>query len=704
MAKRNFIIATFLSLFLMCGCSPSMGVVDYASMVNPFIGTDGPGNVYPGASAPFGMVQLSPDNGTGGWDRIAGYFYPDSTIAGFSSTHLSGTGAGDMYDVSFMPVTAPYRTAQGELGIYSTFKHSTESARAGYYSVMLDTYDIQVELTATERCGVQRYTFPKSDSAMVLLNLKKAMNWDATTRALIEVVDSKTVQGYRYSTGWATDQRVYFYTEFSEPFLEHHIADSVGRFVWNTDKGDEIIVKTAISGVSIEGAKRNFEAEVRGQSFDDVLSHTTRAWNEHLSKIKIEGGTDDEQVSFYTAMYHTMVAPTIFNDVDGSYRGGDMEVHKADFTNYSTFSLWDTYRTAHPLLTLTNPQRISDIVSSLIVFYDQHGALPVWNMWGNETDMMIGYHSVPVIVEAYLKGVEMDAPRALAACVASASQMNYRGIGDFVSKGYVPSQEIESVSKTLEYAYDDWCISVMARKMGETDIADEFYKRSQNYRNIFLHGFFQPKNSKGEFLGDFDPTLYTEHITESNGWQYRFAVQQDVEAMVELMGGETAFEAALDSMFSLAPLSTDSLPIFSTGMIGQYAHGNEPSHHIAYLYNYIGKPEKAAILADSIMRSQYSNTPDGICGNEDCGQMSAWYIMSAMGFYPVDPVALEYALGVPLFARATISLGEGRSFTIIKEGTTNIVKEYILNGKKLDSAFIKWSDIMAGGELLFVTQ
>lgn len=698
--KRNFVIALLLSTVLTWSCGA--GSSSYVEMVNPLIGTDGPGNVYPGASAPFGMVQLSPDGGLSGWDRIAGYFYPDTTIAGFSSTHLSGTGAGDLYDISFMPAVPPLRVGSGELGVYSRFSHSSEIARAGYYAVFLETYGIKVELTATERCGVQRYTFPETDAATVFLNLKKAMNWDATTKAMISVKDSSTIEGYRYSTGWATDQRVYFAVKFSKPFAEFSIADSIGRFVWSMDSDEELEITTAISGVSIEGAWRNYKAEVEGKSFDDILEQTTESWNHHLGKIKVQGGSKDEQISFYTALYRTMLAPTIFNDVDGSYRGADSAIHKGDFTNYSTFSLWDTYRTAHPLLTITNPDRISDMVSSLLAFYDQHGALPVWNMWGNETDMMIGYHSVPVIVEAYLKGVPMDAQRALAACVATASQKNYRGIGAYMLKGYVPSDQIESVSKTIEYAYDDYCISVMAEKMGKSAIAKEFSDRSKAYINVFNGSFFAPRDSSGNFLPDFEPKAYTHHITESNGWQYRFAVQQDVEAMVRLMGGGTAFEAALDSMFSLYPLPTDSLPIFSTGMIGQYAHGNEPSHHVAYLYNYIGRPAKTIALVDRIMRTQYSNTPGGLCGNEDCGQMSAWYVMSALGFYPVDPVSLTYALGIPMFDRATIDLPDGKTFTVIKQGKGTTPHKYILNDKELAEPFIKWSDIISGGQLTFV--
>lgn len=676
-----------------------------ARQVNPFIGTDGPGNVYPGASAPFGMVQLSPDNGTSGWDRIAGYFYPDTTIAGFSMTHLSGTGAGDLYDVSFMPATWPLKIGKGELGIYSTFSHDNERAWAGYYEVVLRDYGIKVELTASERCGFQRYTFPRSDSAFVFLNLKKSMNWDATKDAQIRVVDSVTVEGYRHSSGWAADQRVYFVTRFSTPFRGYTIKDSVARFEWATGEGEQIEVQTAISGVSIEGARKNFESEADGQNFNDVQKATEKSWNDHLARIAIEGGSKDERVSFYTAMYRTMIAPTIFSDVDGSYRGADGAIHQGDFTNYSTFSLWDTYRTAHPLLTITNPARVKDMVSSMLAFYDEHGALPVWNLWGNETDMMIGYHSVPVIVEAYLKGVPMDAQRALAACVATASQEHYRGLGTFAKLGYVPADDqIESVSKTIEYAYDDHCIAVMAAKMGKTEIADRFARRSKGYVSLFNKEsrFFEPKSqTTGTWLGGFDPKAYTEHFTESNAWQYRFAVQQDVGSMIDLMGGPERFEAALDSMFAESALPTDSLPIFSTGMIGQYVQGNEPSHHVAYLYNYVGRPEKTAAMVLRILRGEYKNNPGGLCGNEDCGQMSAWYVMSAMGFYPVDPVSLEYALGVPLFDKTTIRLDGEKTFVISRVGKGDLPRRYILNGEALTAPFITWAQITAGGELNF---
>lgn len=697
---RRFVI---LSALFIASCATVKVQEDLAQQVNPFIGTDGPGNVYPGATAPFGMVQLSPDNGIAGWDRIAGYFYPDSTIAGFSMTHLSGTGAGDLYDVSFMPTVAPVRVGGGELGIYSSFNHDSEEAYAGYYSVILSDYNLKVELTASERCAVQRYTFPASDSAVVYLNLKKSMNWDALQGAQIEIVNDSTMQGYRFSDGWARNQKLYFVAQFSRSWRSCSVKDSIAKIDFTTTEGEQITVKTAISGTSVAGAWRNFKAEVEGRSFDEVHSATNASWNAHLAKIEIEGGAADDRVNFYTAMYRTMVAPTLFCDVDGAYLGPDGKIHTPmGFKNYSTFSLWDTYRTAHPLLTITNPKAVKDMVASLIAFYDESGALPVWNMWASETDMMIGYHSVPVIVEAYLKGVPMNAERALAACVATADRMEYRGIDQYVKKGYVPSDtNMESVSKTLEYAYDDHCISVMAAKMGRTDIEQRFAARSKAYLNIFKDGFFRPRAADGTFLEPFDAKAYTHHITESNGWQYRFGVQQDVAAMVELLGGKSSFEAALDSMFSLTPLPSDSLPIFSTGMIGQYAHGNEPSHHIAYLYNYIGKAEKASALVTQILKSQYANTPAGLCGNEDCGQMSAWYIMSSLGFYPVDPVSLEYALTTPLFNKATINLEDGKTFVIVKKDKLDVATKYILNGEELKTPFISWADIIAGGTLEF---
>ena len=729
--KIPFVSALLVALGMSACVSnqPTQTSIDYTQSVNPFIGTDFTGNTYPGAQAPFGMVQLSPDNGLPGWDRISGYFYPDSTIAGFSHTHLSGTGAGDLYDIIFMPVTLPYKeNPQGGLGIYSLFSHNDEEASAGYYRVKLQDYNINVELTATPRCGVQRYTFPKAES-MVVLNLKKAMNWDFTMDSKIEVIDSCNIRGYRFSEGWARGQKVYFATRFSRPFKKMEVADAeiklrgeqvgtsnIARFYFDTEEGDQVVVTTAISGVSMEGAQNNLKAEAPHNDFDKYLAEAKDAWNKQLSTIEVVGGNADDRVNFYTALYHSMIAPTIYSDVDGKYYGPDKQVHQANgWTNYSTFSLWDTFRAAHPLFTYTEPARVNDMVKSFIAFFEQNGRLPVWNFWGSETDMMIGYHSVPVIVDAYLKGIgDFDAEKALEACIATANIDEYRGIGSYKKNGYIPynvtdkyNSENWSLSRTLEYAFDDFCIAEMAKKMGKTELANEFYKRSQNYRNVYnpATNFMQPIDDKGVFQPNFNPDEYTAHICESNAWHYFWSVQHDIKGLIALSGGQDKFAAKLDSMFTYIPAGNEELPIFSTGMIGQYAHGNEPSHHVIYLYNKVRQPWKAQKYAAEVMHKLYFNAPAGLCGNEDCGQMSAWYVFSAMGFYPVNPVSGEYEIGTPLFPEMRLNLKNGKTFTVL---APNVSRENIyiqsvkVNGKPYDKSYITHQQIMDGATIEFV--
>lgn len=727
-------LLTAISVAMLFACSTPESI-DYASLVNPLIGTDYKGNVYPGAQAPFGMVQLSPDNGQPGWDWIAGYFYPDSTIAGFSHTHLSGTGAGDLYDISFMPVTYPLKKADAPLGIHSMFSHEREECEAGYYKVHLDSYGIDVELTATERCGIQRYTYP-TGAATVILNLGKATNWDATTDTYITKTDDYTIEGYRYSNGWARGQQVYFRTRFSHPIAAIH-CDSItlpgnkrvigtATLDFSLEKDRQLIVTTALSGTGLEGAEKNLTAEAPADDFDLYRARTREHWNNRLSRIEVKGGTHDEQVCFYTALYHTMLAPTLYCDVDGAYRGADGKNHNADgWLNYSTFSLWDTFRASHPLFTLTAPECVDDMVNSFIAFYSQHGRLPVWNMWGSETDMMIGYHSVPVIADAYLKGFRgFDAEKALEACIATANCDEYRGIGAYKELGFVPydvkdqyNADNWAMSRTLEYAYDDYCIARMAQAMGRDSIAEVFYKRAGNWRNQYNPAttFMQPRDSKGEFQPQFNPDEYTQHICESNAWHYMWSVQHDIEELIDLVGRER-FEAKLDSMFTYSPAENADLPIFSTGMIGQYAHGNEPSHHVAYLFNHIGKPEKTRQYVQQIMKELYRNTPDGLCGNEDCGQMSAWYVMSAMGFYPVDPCGGEYELGAPLFPEMNLHLENGKVFTITshfsgealnntseqsEESQKKNAPRVRLNGDVINSTTISHNDIIEGGTLEF---
>ena len=729
MRKLLFSVLAFLLVLGACTSPQSSQLkTDYTQLVNPFIGTDFTGNTYPGAQAPFGMVQLSPDNGLGGWDRISGYFYPDSTIAGFSHTHLSGTGAGDLYDVLFMPVTLPYKEAKGELGIHSKFSHQDEEASAGYYRVKLQDYNINVELTATPRCGVQRYTFPKAES-MVILNLKKAMNWDFTMDSQIEIVDSCNIRGYRFSEGWARGQKLYFATRFSKPFKSVELdnaeiklkgekvgTSNIARFMFDTEEGEQITIVTALSGVSVEGAVKNLNDEAPHDDFDQYLADAKADWNKQLQRIEVVGTNNDDKVNFYTALYHSMIAPTIYSDVDGKYYGPDKQVHQAEgWVNYSTFSLWDTFRAAHPLFTYTEPERVGDMVQSFIAFYEQNGRLPVWNFWGSETDMMIGYHAVPVIVDAYLKGIgNFDAEKALEACVATANIDEYRGIGSYKKNGYIPynvtdqyNTENWSLSRTLEYAFDDFCIAEMAQKMGKTELANEFYKRSQNYRNVFnpATGFMQPIDDKGVFQPNFNPDEYTAHICESNAWHYFWSVQHDIKGLVSLTGGQDKFAAKLDSMFTYIPAGNEELPIFNTGMIGQYAHGNEPSHHVIYLYNKVRQPWKAQKYVAQVMHDLYFNAPAGLCGNEDCGQMSAWYVFSAMGFYPVNPVSGEYEIGTPLFPEMRLNLGNGKTFTVL---APNVSRENIyiqsvkINGQPYDKSYITHQQIMDGSTIEFV--
>ena len=601
-------------------------------------------------------------------------------------------------------------------------RQDEETASAGYYQVRLKDYDINVELTATERCGIQRYTFPEADAA-IFPNLRKAMNWDFTNDTRIEVVDSVTIQGYRFSDGWARDQHIYFRTRFSKPFASVQLdtaavikdgkrigSSAIARFDFHTSAGEQILVTTAISGVSMEGAARNLAAEAPADDFDKYLAVIRKNWNEQLSKVEIKSNDIDEKVKFYTALYHSMLAPTIYSDMDGAYYGPDKQVHQADgWTNYSTFSLWDTYRAAHPLYTYIEPQRVNDMVKSFLAFSEQNGRLPVWNFYGSETDMMIGYHAVPVIVDAYLKGIgDFDPKKALAACVATANIDEYRGIGLYKKYGYVPydvtdhyNSENWSLSKTLEYAYDDYCIARMAEKLGEKQIADEFYKRSLNYKNVYNSQttFMQPRNNKGSFIEDFSPDDYTPHICESNGWQYFWSVQQDVDGLISLVGGKERFAQKLDSMFTYNPSADEDLPIFSTGMIGQYAHGNEPSHHVIYLFNAIGQPWKAQKYAAEVMHELYKNTPAGLCGNEDCGQMSAWYVFSAMGFYPVDPISGKYEIGTPMYPEMKMHLANGKTFTILAPAVSkeNIyIQSVKLDGKPYDKSYITHEQIMNG--------
>jgi predicted alpha-1,2-mannosidase len=708
------------------GCSkPDAKREKLTNYVNPFIGTDGPGNTYPGATVPFGMVQLSPDIGIPGWDRIAGYYYQDSIISGFSHMHLTGTGAGDLYDILVMPTNSKFskRIEENSFKPFSSFSHDKETASPGYYSVDLLDYGIKAELTATERTGIHKYTFPKDDKTEIHIDLGYALNWDSPTETYLNVVDNSTIEGYRKSTGWAKDQRVYFVIKVSKPFKTYQLFknDTLTTspvtakntkiiLEYATIEGEQIILKTGISSANIEGAHKSLAIEAPDFNFEAIKSRAEEKWENELSKIEISTNDTTKKYIFYTMLYQSMLAPTLLSDHNSNYKGANDTIVKAiGFNRYDTFSLWDTYRAAHPLYTILHPERTSDMINSLLAHYKETGLLPVWSMQGNETNMMIGYHAVPVIVDAYFKGIKnFDIELAFEACIASATD-NSRQIDEYMELSYVPVDEHHenwSVSKTLEYAYDDWCIAQFAKALGKTEDYNTFLKRSENWRNVYdsQSTFMRPKLKNGEFVKEFIPKEYTPYFCESNAWQYFWSVQHNVEGLTDIIGGNELFEKKLDTMFSLNPLPEDKLPIFSTGMIGQYAHGNEPSHHVAYLYNYIEKPWKTQRLVREILETQYKNEPNGHCGNEDCGQMSSWYVFSALGFYPVNPAQSVYVFGSPIVNTATLNLENGKKFTVEAKNNSSENKyiQFIeLNGKTINRNYITHKEIMNGGTLIF---
>ncbi|WP_051238686.1 GH92 family glycosyl hydrolase [Gaetbulibacter saemankumensis] len=719
---------TFLLCLFLLHCKESkqpleqVRLVDY---VNPFIGTDGPGNTYPGATVPFGMVQLSPDIGIPGWDRIAGYFYQDSIISGFSHTHLSGTGAGDLYDILVMPTNSRFsnRIEANNYKPFSSFSHDKESASPGFYDVELLDFGIKVELFATERTGIHKYTFPKDSLSQIHIDLGYALNWDAPTDTYIKVLNDSTLQGYRKSTGWARDQRVYFKVQVSKPFNSYqlYLNDSLVRteasgkntkiiLNYNTLDQDVVVLKTGLSTASLDGAHKSILKEAPHFNFETYKKQANTVWEEQLKKIEVFTSDETKKHIFYTMLYQSMLAPTLLSDYNYQYKGAnDSIMTTLGFNRYDTFSLWDTYRAAHPLYTIIHPNRVSDMINSLLGHYKETGLLPVWSMQGNETNMMIGNHAIPVIADAYFKGIEgFDSALAYEACKIS-SMVDSRQLDIYKKLGYIPVDEHHenwSVSKTLEYAYNDWCVAQFAKALNKIDDYKYFMNRSENWRNLydFKSTFFRPRLNNGRFIKDFIPKEYTPYYCESNAWQYMWSVPQNIEGLIKEVGYER-FEKKLDSMFSFDPKPSDKLPIFSTGMIGQYAHGNEPSHHVGYLYNYIGKPSKTQEIVRAIIETQYKNTPDGHCGNEDCGQMSSWYVLSSLGFYPVNPAQGIYALGSPIFDKTIIHLESGKDFIIEAENNSSknkYIQSITLNGKTLARSYIKHSEIMNGGTLQFV--
>ncbi len=700
MEKKILLILSFI--LPLSFSSFSQQVFSPSALVNPFIGTGGHGHTYPGSSLPFGMVQLSPDTRLEGWDGCSGYHYTDSIIYGFSHTHLSGTGCSDYGDILIMPVIGEVELKAHAYA--SSFSKSREEASAGYYSVVLDNFNIRAELTTTERTGFHRYTFPASENAGIVVDLEHR---DKVIGCGIKVTGKDEIEGYRISQSWAAKQILYFAIKFSKPFTEAKLDSLHSMLSFSTEENEKILVKVGISAVSSEGAKNNLLAEIPGWDFDFIRRQASQAWDNALAKITLAGATLDQQQTFYTAMYHAMLQPNVYCDVDGQYRGRDLKIHRAeDFRYYTVFSLWDTYRAAHPLYTLLETKRSNDFILTFLRQYEEGGLLPVWELSGNETDCMIGYHAVPVIADAYLKGIrDFPADKALEAMKHSAMQ-DALGLKYYKTKGYIPSDmEGESVSKTLEYAYDDWCIAMMAKAMGKEDDYKTYVIRAQYYKNIFdpSTGFMRAKSNETWF-SPFDPAEVNFNYTEANAWQYSFYVPQDIDGLIELLGGKERFAARLDALFTTDSKITGRDQADISGMIGQYAHGNEPSHHMAYLYNYAAQPWKTQALVKKIIQEFYNNSPDGLIGNEDCGQMSAWYIFSALGFYPVTPGSGIYVLGCPIFPKARLNLENGKIFTILAKNIsdTNIyIQSVVLNGTPYFKSYIRHEDIMNGGEIVF---
>lgn len=682
--------------------------------VNPFIGTGGKGKTYPGATTPFGMVQLSPDNGRSGWDWISGYFYPDTIIAGFSHLHLSGTGAGDLYDLSFFTWTGtPKLAPAGELGPqptpYSTFSHEKEEAHPGYYRVWLNDYKIEVELSATRRTGIQKYTYHDNQQASVVLDLNYARNWDAVSDARLEMVNDSTIAGYRHSTGWAKDQRVFFWSVLSQPVDSFLITEDVRKItlIYSVKPYDQLMIKTGISSVSIENARENLYAEQPGFDFDSVRYAADHQWERQLSKIRIQTDPNNSQ-QFYTALYHSMLGPTLFSDVNGEFKGPDGNMHQADtYERYATFSLWDTYRATHPLATLLHPQRTADFIQSMLDHYQSYGLLPVWELLGNETNMMMGYHGVPVIADAILKNIPGFEYQLAYEAMKKSAMQDGNGLKEYRKMGYVPfTVRNWNVSLTLEYAFDDWCIAQVARKLGYQNDYDTFMERSKYYQNHFdpETGFMRAKDTTGAFRPDFHPNAYhPEDYCEANAWHYSFYVPHDLPGLARLHGGNKALAQKIDQQFR-TPQETAESTVWISGYIGQYVHGNEPSHHVPYIYSMIGFPHKTQYWVRRIVDELYTTEPDGICGNEDYGQMSAWYVFSGLGFYPMNPTGGQYVLGSPAVENAEISLPGGEVFSIkaLNQSPENrYVKSIFLNGRELKRNYISHNEILAGGEIVF---
>jgi predicted alpha-1,2-mannosidase len=726
--NRLPLVACLLAALVTPVASPS-AANDFTGHVDPFIGSGGHGHVFVGASVPFGAVQVGPNNFHQGWDWCSGYHFSDDVLAGFSHLHLGGTGIADLGDILLMPYTGALATGPGsrkdpDAGYASRYSHDREQARPGFYAVDLLDHDVHVELTATERVGLHRYRYPADKPAHLAIDLQFENGGGRVVESRLRRVDETTVVGYRRSKGWAKDQRVFFALKSSKPFAEFRIflgdravggesAEGQALRAIGTYEGSpgEVLVRVGISPVSEENALANLEKEAGTADFDAVAAAAKAAWNDQLGRIQIEADDRTKRI-FSTALYHTMIAPALFNDHNGDSRGADGKVHRnPGFDTYTIFSLWDTYRAAHPLFTLTQPERVGQFIQTMLAIRDQQGKLPVWHLMGNETDTMVGYHAVPVVVDAYFKGLlDADPERAFEA-IKNSAMRDERGLDSIKEIGYIPAEKgSESVALAMEYAIDDWCIAQMAKALGKPEDDEYFSKRAKAYREYFdpKTKFMRGKLSDGTWREPFDPIASShrrDDYCEGNGWQYLWLVPHDPEGLIELLGGDEAFGEKLDQLFTVESIKSAEASADISGLIGQYAHGNEPGHHTTYLYAFVGQQWKTAKLVRQILTTLYSDQPDGLSGNEDCGQMSAWYVFSAMGIYPVNPVAGVYVFGSPIVDKATIAVPGGKSFTIVAKNNSPVnlyIQSVELNGKPYGKSYITHPDIIAGGELTFV--
>ncbi len=719
----------FISVLMTVFALGAKAQQDYVKYVDPLIGSGGHGHVFVGANVPFGAVQLGPENIYQGWDWCSGYFYDDPFITGFSHNHLSGTGCADLGDICFTPFEGKLRTWRGNPGNYegapgSTYSHDNETAEAGYYSVKLDN-GITAELTATERVGFHRYKYTAQEETRLLIDLENATGNDAY-ETYIRLVDEYTVEGFRFARGWSPRHKTFFYAKFDQPIKELRTyrvdtpigfnelqADKVKAILSFAEGTTDLMAKCALSSVSCTNAKMNMEKELEGWDFEAVKKQAQDSWNKTLSVIDVEG-TYSQKTIFYTALYHSFIAPNLYCDVNGEYRGMDDKIYPGEgFRNYTTFSLWDTYRQLHPMYTIIATEYVDDMMNSMLSIYDQNGKLPIWPLLAGETNCMPGYSSVPVIADAYLKGFKgFDAEKALEYMVKTATNPHQNGVSDFMKYGYIPADTRgEATSICLEYAADDWGLALMAKQMGKTDVYNTFIKRGHAYEHYWDKQILKchPKMKDGSWYEPYDPFLanHRDHVgdfCEGNGWQYTFMVPQNPDGLVKLHGSDEAFIKNLDELFVAEGDLGEGAPPDVSGMIGQYAHGNEPNHHIPYMYAYAGAQWKTAEKVREIQETKYSGEPDGYCGNEDCGQMSAWHIMSALGFYQVNPSNGVFVFGSPSFTKATINLPGGKKFVIDAKNNSkeNIyISKARLNGKAYDNAFITYEDIMKGGTLQF---